>query len=235
MGKRIIPQRRGKGSSVYRAPSHKYVAAAKHPPVREARGIVEDIIHDPGHRSPLMLVRLESGERFYALAPEGIGVGDEIEIGPTAKIKVGNILPLINIPDGTPVYNIESRPGDGGKFVRSSGMYAFVVSHESDRVYVKLPSGQIKAFHAFCRAAIGVVSGGGRVDKPWVKAGKKWHALRSRATYWPKVRGKVMNAVDHPHGGGDHPHVGRPTCVSRRAPPGRKVGHIAARRTGVRK
>ncbi|HEC96438.1 MAG TPA: 50S ribosomal protein L2, partial [Euryarchaeota archaeon] len=97
------------------------------------------------------------------------------------------------------------------------------------------PSGEIKGFHYMCRAAIGVVAGGGRVDKPWVKAGKKYHAMKSRATKWPKVRGVVMNAVSHPFGGGSHPHVGRPTTTSRNAPPGRKVGHIAARRTGVRK
>ncbi|MCD6502844.1 MAG: 50S ribosomal protein L2 [Thermoplasmata archaeon] len=235
MGKRILVQRRGRGGSVFRAPDHKYLGAVKHPPFREGTGIVEDIVHDPGHRAPIMIVRFENNEKYYMIAPEGIAVGDTIEIGPAASIKIGNILPLANIPDGTPVYNIEAKPGDGGKFVRSTGTYALVIGHDRDRVYVKMPSGQVKEFHYMCRAAIGVVAGGGRVDKPWVKAGKKYHAMKSRATKWPKVRGVVMNAVSHPFGGGSHPHVGRPTTTSRHAPPGRKVGHIAARRTGVRK
>ena len=86
-----------------------------------------------------------------------------------------------------------------------------------------------------CRATIGVVAGGGRKEKPFVKAGKKYHAMKAKAIKWPRVRGVAMNAVDHPFGGGRHQHTGKPTTVSRRMPPGRKVGHIAARRTGVRK
>jgi len=164
-----------------------------------------------------------------------MGTGDVIEAGESVELKPGNITTLKNIPEGVPVCNVEAQPGDGGKFARASGTFALVVSHEEDRVLVQMPSGQLKWFNPMCRAMVGVVAGGGRTDKPFVKAGKKYHKMKSKAAKWPRVRGVAMNAVDHPFGGGKHQHVGRPKTVSRNAPPGRKVGSIAARRTGVRK
>ncbi|MEM0350819.1 MAG: 50S ribosomal protein L2, partial [Archaeoglobaceae archaeon] len=165
------------------------------------------------------------------LAVEGIGTGDWIYAGEKVEIAPGNTTYLKNIPEGTPICNIEKIPGDGGKFVRASGTFALVVSREEDKVIVQMPSGELKAFHPLCRATIGVVAGGGRVDKPFVKAGKKYHKMKSKAAKWPRVRGVAMCAVYHPFGGGKHQHVGRPKTVSRNAPPGRKVGSIAARRT----
>jgi large subunit ribosomal protein L2 len=147
----------------------------------------------------------------------------------------GNTTYLKNIPEGTPICNIEAQPGDGGRFARASGTFALVVSREEDKVLVQMPSGKLKWLHPNCRATIGVVACGGRTDKPFVKAGKKYHKMKSKAAKWPRVRGVAMNAVDHPFGGGKHQHVGRPKTVSRNAPPGRKVGSIAARRTGVRR
>lgn len=241
MGKRIRVQRRGKGSQVWRSPSHKHVGDIKHRPLdllertSVVRGVVRDIFHAPGRSAPVMEILYETGEKILMIAPEGICVGDTIENGPQASIKIGNTLPLANIPEGVPIYNIEKLPGDGGKFVRASGTYALIVTKDIDKVIVRMPSGQLKEFKPDCRATIGVVAGGGRTDKPFVKAGKKYHALSAKATYWPVVRGCVMNPVDHPFGGGNHKHPHKPTTTARGAPPGRKVGLIAARRTGWRR
>lgn len=149
--------------------------------------------------------------------------------------KFGNTLPLAEIPEGTPIYDIENTPGDGGRFVRSSGTYASVVTHDANQAVVELPSGELKYLNPNCRASIGVVAGGGRKDKPFLKAGKRWHAYKAKGKKFMTVRGVAMNAVDHPHGGGNRQHPGRPTTVSRHAPPGRKVGSIAAKRTGLKR
>ena len=240
MGRRIQGQRRGRagtsGSSTFKAPSHKYKANLTHksPPTDSdtVQGTVVDIEHDPARSAPVALVEFNDGDRRYVLAPEGIAVGDSIAIGISAEIKPGNTLPLSEIPEGLPVCNIESRPGDGGKFVRSSGVSATLISHDVHAAMVKLPSGEIKRLNPRCRATIGVVAGGGRTEKPFVKAGKKFHKLRARGTKYPRVRGVAMNACDHPFGGGGRQHPGRPKSVARGAPPGRKVGAIASRRTG---
>ncbi|RUM34101.1 MAG: 50S ribosomal protein L2 [Archaeoglobus sp.] len=237
MGKRIISQNRGKGTPTYTAPSHKYKADLKHLPFRDevVRARVISIEHDPARNAPIALVKLPDGETRYIIATEGMGTGETVEAGTGIELKPGNITTLMNIPEGTPVCNIEAQPGDGGKFARASGTFALVVSHEEDRVLIQMPSGKLKWFNPKCRAMIGVVAGGGRTDKPFVKAGKKYHKMKSKAAKWPRVRGVAMNAVDHPFGGGKHQHVGKPKTVSRNAPPGRKVGSIAARRTGIRK
>ncbi|MHB8586011.1 MAG: 50S ribosomal protein L2 [Thermoplasmatota archaeon] len=235
MGKRIITQRRGKGS-VHVSPGHRHLGPVKYPNVRgEVSGKVLDVVHSPGHSAPVVDVQLETGERRLFLATEGIHVGKEIHIGGEA-ISEGNIVPLRTIPEGTLIYNVEARPGDGGKFVRSGGTAALLVAREAGRVTIRLPSGAFKTFNPNCRATVGVVAGGGRGDKPLAKAGKAFHAWRSRARLWPRVRGVAKNPVDHPHGGGNaHRKEGKPTTVSRNTPPGRKVGHVAARRTGLRK
>ncbi|MFQ6105608.1 MAG: 50S ribosomal protein L2 [Candidatus Hydrothermarchaeaceae archaeon] len=236
MGKRITVQRRGKGTSVYRSRSHKHkgdVTYRAEDAKEIAVGKVVDIIHAPGRSSPLARVLFEDGKSQLMLAMEGMKVGDEIQHGTEAEVKPGNVLPLSKIPEGTYIYNIENKPGDGGKFVRATGTFALLISHDADSAVVKLPSGKLKSINSRCRATIGVVSGGGRKDKPIFKAGKMWHILKPKAKYWPIVRKVRMNPVAHPHGGGSG-HPGKPTSVSRNAPPGRKVGLIAARRGGKR-
>jgi large subunit ribosomal protein L2 len=237
MGKRIASQTRGKGTPTYRAPSHKYKAELRHLRFGEETVIarVIDIEHDPARNAPIAKVTLPDGSKHYIIATEGMGTGDVVEAGEEVSLKPGNITYLKNIPEGTPICNIESIPGDGGKFVRASGTFALIVSHEEDRSLVQMPSGVLKWFNPKCRAMIGVVAGGGRTDKPFVKAGKKFYRYKSKATKWPRVRGVAMNAVDHPFGGGKHQHTGKPKTVSRNAPPGRKVGSIAARRTGAKR
>ncbi|WNY24033.1 hypothetical protein MmiHf6_13580 [Methanimicrococcus hongohii] len=238
MGKRIIAQRRGKGSPIFRSPSHKYKAELTHPVVgadATLNGTVIDVEHDPARAAPIVKVFFDNGVSQLLIACEGMSVGQAVACGPEAEVKAGNILPVGKIPEGVLVCNIEGKPGDGGKFTRSSGTYATVVSHEEGRTSVQMPSGVLKWFNPECRALIGVVAGGGRVEKPFLKAGKKFHKMKVRATRFPRVRGVAMNPRDHPFGGGNRQHPCRSTTVSRNAPPGAKVGHIAARRTGKKR
>lgn len=237
MGKRITSQNRGKGTPTYRAPSHRYKAELKHIKIDEGetvRGDVIELLHDPARSAPIARVKLDNGEERLILVPEGVSVGDVISCGVSAEVKPGNTLYLSEIPEGTLICNLENKPGDGGKFARSSGVFATLIAHDANKTVVKMPSGSLKRMHPRCRATIGVVAGGGRKEKPFVKAGKKHMALRSRAAKYPRVSGVAMNSVDHPFGGGGHQHPGRPKTVSRGSSPGRKVGSIAARRTGKR-
>ena len=235
MGRRILGQRRGRGTSTFRAPSHRYKAKLDHKKTEDddvVTGTVVDIEHDPARSAPVAAIEFEDGEQRLVLAPEGISIGEEIQVGVSAEIKPGNTLPLAEIPEGVPVCNIEANQGDGGKFARASGVNADLITHDRNAAVVQLPSGEVKRLDPQCRATIGVVAGGGRTEKPMVKAGNKYHKMKARGTKWPRVRGVAMNAVDHPFGGGGRQHPGKPKSVSRDAPPGRKVGDISSRRTG---
>ena len=234
MGHRITTQARGKGGPTYRAPSHRYKAELKHigDDTQKITGTVIDIEHDPARNAPIALVKLESGEKVYMLVTEGLGIGESVLWGSAGEVKNGNTLTLANIPTGTYICNIEARPNDGGKFVRASGVQAVVVDKSEDRVGIRMPSGKTKWFNHRCRATVGIVAGGGRVEKPFVKAGNKYHKMQNTASNWPRVRGVAMNVIDHPFGGGGHQHTGRPKTIARGTSPGRTVGHVAARRTG---
>ena len=235
MGRRIFGQRRGRGTPTFRAPSHRYKAELSHKKPEETdvvSGTIVGIEHDPARSAPVADIEFEDGDHRLVLAPEGVTVGDEIQVGISAEIKPGNTLPLAEIPEGVPVCNVEAKPGDGGKFARASGVNADLITHDRNAAVVQLPSGEVKRLDPSCRATIGVVAGGGRTEKPFVKAGKKHHKMRARGSKYPRVRGVAMNAVDHPFGGGGRQHPGRPKSVSRDAPPGRKVGDISSRRTG---
>jgi large subunit ribosomal protein L2 len=234
MGHRITTQARGKGGPTYRAPSHRYKAELKHigDDTQKITGTVIDIEHDPARNAPIALVKLEDGEKVYMLVTEGLGIGESVLWGSSGEVRNGNTLTLQNIPTGTYICNIEARPNDGGKFVRSSGVQAVVVDKSEDRVGIRMPSGKTKWFNARCRATVGIVAGGGRVEKPFVKAGNKYHKMHNTASNWPRVRGVAMNVIDHPFGGGGHQHTGRPKTIARGTSPGRTVGHVAARKTG---
>ena|SRR3989344_6771841 len=236
MGKRITSQARGRGTRRYIAPSHRYFAEAKHKSFnKEGEGIfgkILDLVHSVSHNAPIAIVKYDDGEIVYLLAPEGIAVGDQIFTGVNGNVKLGNTLTLENIPEGTSIYNVESKPGDGGKFIRSSGIFGKVVTKTGDYVKVLMPSKKEIEFSSKCRATIGVVAGGGRLEKPFYKAGKKWHALRARGKLYPVVSAVAKNAVDHPFGSGRGRHMGKPSIAPRFAPPGRKVGQQSPRRTG---
>jgi large subunit ribosomal protein L2 len=239
LGKRIRVQRRGRGSSTFRASSHKSVAPVQYPSVsvEEQKGVingkVEAIMHDPGRGSPMVAVKLETGETYYSVVPEGVYEGQPTQIGDEAAVDVGNVLPLGKIPEGTMVCNIELSPGDGGKMVRASGAYATVVSHTPDGTIVKLPSKRTRYVNDLCRATVGVISGAGRTEKPFLKAGAKFHIMKAKGHLYPRTRGIAMIAACHPYGSSKK--GGRKvTTVSRNAPPGKKVGLIAARSAGSR-
>ncbi|PSP38266.1 50S ribosomal protein L2 [Halobacteriales archaeon SW_8_65_20] len=235
MGRRIQGQRRGRGGPTFRAPSHRYKTDLSHRTVEDSdvvSGTVVDIEHDPARSAPLAAVEFEDGDQRLVLASEGVAVGDTLQVGVSAEIAVGNTLPLAEIPEGIPICNVEVQPGDGGKFARASGVNATLMTHDRNVTVVQLPSGETRRLSPEARATIGAVAGGGRTEKPFVKAGNKHHKMRARGTKWPNVRGVAMNAVDHPFGGGGRQHPGKPKSVSRDAPPGRKVGDIASRSTG---
>lgn len=237
MGKSLIQQRRGKGSSRFRAPDFNYKGEAKYisHAKSDIQGEIVDFIKCRGHGAPLMQVRYENGEEALLQAPEGISVGEKIIMGKNAEIKTGNVLPLKNIPEGTPIYNIEACPGDGGKYVRTSGVFGKIVTKLKNKIVVQLPSSKRKEFLPDCRASIGNIAGSGKKDKPFLKAGTKYYAMKTKNKVWPKVSGVSMNSVSHPFGGSSSSNVGRPTQSSRHAPPGRKVGKIAPKRTGRKK
>ncbi|MBI5389432.1 50S ribosomal protein L2 [Candidatus Woesearchaeota archaeon] len=237
MGKNIIAQARGKGGPRYRAPSFRYAGEISyaHRHENSLNGKVVDLIHSSGHSSPLMEVAYENGETVLQVAPEGIRVGEALAAGVSVELKIGNVLPLRSIPEGASVYNIEGIPGDGGKFVRASGTFAKVKSHMQEGVQVILPSKKQKTFHPECRATIGVTSGGGRTEKPFVKAGRFFYAKRAKNKIYPVTSASKMNAVDHPFGNKRSLRKSKARPASRNAPPGRKVGMIAARRSGRKK
>jgi large subunit ribosomal protein L2 len=237
MGKNLIQQARGKGGPTYRAPSFRYKGEAKHtnPFGALTEGEVLDLVHCPGHSAPLAQIKYANGEVALVIAPEGIKVGQKVQSGPEVEVGLGNVSPLGNIPEGTMVYNIEGMPGDGGKFVRASGTFAKIIGKFQDRVMVQLPSKKRKEFNPACRAAIGVVAGGGRTEKPFLNAGTKFFKMKAKNKLWPKVGGTSMNAVDHPFGNKRTLRKSKARPCARDAPPGRKVGMIAARRTGRKK
>lgn len=237
MGKNLIQQKRGKGTSTYRSPSFKYKGKVKHNKIatETINGKIIDLINCPGHTAPLAQIKYENGEEILMVAPEGVRVGESVQAGIKAVVKAGNIVPLKNIPEGTLIYNIENSPGDGGKFVRTSGTFAKIINKVRDGVVIKLPSNKQKTFQSECRACIGTVAGSGRTEKPFLKAGKKYYAMKAKNKLYPSVSGTSMNAVDHPFGGSCSSIKGRPTQSSRNSPPGRKVGKIAPRRTGMRR
>jgi large subunit ribosomal protein L2 len=242
MGKRIRVQRRGRGGSTYRASTHKRVAPAKYPPAMTPKetfesvvnGVVEALVHDPGRGAPLAFVRFENGETCYTVTPEGVFEGQDVSFGGKASADVGNVIPLGKMPEGTMVCNIELRPGDGGKMARSSGAYATVVGHTPQGTMIKLPSGRTRYINDQCRATVGVVSAAGRTEKPFLKAGEKYHLMKAKGHKYPRTRGRAMIAAVHPYGSSKKS-ARKGTTVSHGAPPGQKVGLIAARGAGQKK
>lgn len=232
MAKRLRTQRRGSGGNQYRSPSHRHVDDIKLPRLSEGEGVVVDLIHAPGRTSPLAVIDF-NGNEDYQIAAEGMAVGQKVVVGKGDAVP-GNIMPLGLIAEGTPVHNIEGLPGDGGKFVKVAGTSGTVVSRGAV-VIVQMPSGALKEFNPNCRAAVGIIAGNGRQDKPLAKAGKNYHALHSKAKANFHTKGVAMNAVDHPHGGGSHPHVGGPSTKSRNAWPGQKVGRLSPKKKTEKK
>ncbi len=183
------------------------------------KGKVAEIEYDPNRSANIALVHYSDGEKRYILHPRGLKVGDTVESGPDADIRLGNALPLEKIPLGTVVHNVELKPGKGGQMVRSAGSGAQVVAKEGDYVTLRLPSTEVRMVRKECLATIGQV---GNVDHELQSIGKagasRWRGRR------PKVRGVAMNPVDHPLGGGEgKTSGGRPPTSPWGKPEGKKT------------
>ncbi len=235
LGKRTLVRRRGKGGKQFRAITVGKIAPAKYPNFKldeRHSGNVVDIIHERGRDAPLAKVHFDDGTLSYIPAVDGTSVGSKVEVGVGATATSRNILSLESIPDGTPICNIEKNFGDGGKLIKSAGSSAIIFAHSTEGVTIKFPSGRFLTINPKCRAMIGVVAGGGKKEKPFLKAGNKAKYMQARGRLYPTVRGIAQAAVFHPHGGGRHQHIGRQSSVGRTTPPGRKVGNISPRKTG---
>ena len=223
MGKRILQRRRGKAGIQFRAPSKGKVAPVRYPKIgveSEGNATVTAILDERGRSAPLAQLRLDRERYTYLPAVAGMSVGQQVFLGPSANVHDGNVMPLSKVPEGTRVCNIELRPGDGGRLVRASGTSAVLFSKANGRAIVKLPSGKNILVSDGCRATIGEVAGGGRMEKPFLTAGARHHAMRAAGRVYPRMRGIAMAVVYHPFGGGRHQHPGKSTSTSRNAPPG---------------
>lgn len=242
MGRRIRVQRRGRGTPTFKAATHKRTAPAQYPKTLTTKqvletsinGTIQALLHDPGRGAPLALIEFDNGDTCYTVTPEGTYEGQRISIGGKAPIEIGNILPLGKIPEGTLICSIELKPGDGGKLAKSSGSYATVVGHTAQGTLIKLPSGKTRYINDYCMATIGVVAGGGRTEKPFLKAGEKFHLMKAKGHKYPRTRGRAMVAAVHPYGSSKRS-ARKCTTTSHGAPPGQKVGLISARGPGQKK
>lgn len=171
---------------------------------------VVSLEYDPNRSAHIALIKYEDGVKSYILAPAGLKVGDKVMAGPEADIKPGNALPLVNIPTGTVIHNVELYPGRGGQLARAAGNAAQLMAKEGEYALLRLPSGELRKVPASCMATVGQV---GNLDHENVKIG---NAGRKRHMGWrPTVRGSVMNPNDHPHGGGEGKSpIGRPGPVT---------------------
>jgi len=245
MGRCIRAQRHG-GSLIFASHKTHRVAPAKFRTLDYSeklgylKGVVKDIIHDSGRGAPLAKVAFRDPYRYkqrieHFIAVEGMFTGQFIYTGVKASLSVGNILPVKLMPEGTIVTNCEAKFGDRGSFARASGTSATIIGHIDDgrKTRIELPSGNRKQIKGDCRAMIGIAAGGQRTDKPLLKANAMYFKMKAKRSHWPRVRGVAMNPVEHPHGGGNHQHIGHPSTVRRDTSRGHKVGLIAARRTGL--
>jgi large subunit ribosomal protein L8e len=245
MGKVAQSQRKGSSKhGIFTAHSRLRKAPAKlrHLDYSErngyVKGLITKIVHESGRGAPLAEVVFKNPYKFkldkhLLIAVEGMYTGQAVFAGKKAHLAIGNIMPLKSLPEGTVVCNIESYPGDRGTLVKTSGGYGIIVGHqENGKSQVRLSSGAKKTLDSNCRAVVGLVAGGGRMDKPMLKAGRAYHKYRVKRNEWPKIRGVAKNPVEHAHGGGNHQHIGHASTCRRDAPPGKKAGLIAARRTG---
>jgi len=237
MPKNLQAQRRGKGGSVWRA-KRKGNMRVDYFPIRDIfdkgetlMGQIVDIITAPIFTAPLAKILTEDFREFYTIAPEGVYVGQKIEIGANASPNAGNITLLKNVNPGTFVCNIEH---GNHRIARVGGTFAILEEISGNRAKIILPSKKDKFISINSIVTVGKVANGERVVKPLVRAGANFYKHKARGKKYPNIKGVSMNAVNHPHGGKE-PRLGHPTTVSRNAPPGAKVGLIAARRSGRKK
>jgi large subunit ribosomal protein L2 len=232
MGKRIIQQRRGRGTFTYKVKRKAFKYKLKYPKNLLGEGIVIKLFNSSAHTAPLAKIKYREGI-FYIPAFKNMVEKQKINFD-NKEVKEGNILKLKDIPIKTKIYNIESKPGDGGVFIKSAGNSATVNKVIGTDVFIIMPSKKERKFHQNCRAIVGVVAGEGRLEKPIIKAGKKHHIKKSKSKLWPRTSAVKMNAIDHPFGSGRAKNP-KSKIAKRNAPPGRKVGLLRPKRTGKRK
>jgi|TARA_Y100000310_G_C20637888_1_gene792217 large subunit ribosomal protein L2 len=232
MGKRIITQARGKGSHTYKVKRSAFKHKLKFPRVIGKELVVLKLLNSAGHSAPLMKMKCEKGI-FYLPAPKEIYEGQKINLD-SKEIGKGQIMKLKDIPVKTKVYCIESRPNDGSVFVKSAGSSATVNRVVGEKVFLVMPSKKEKSFNQDCRAVVGVVAGEGKLEKPVVKAGRKFHMKKAKSKLWPRTSAVKMNAIDHPFGSGRAKNP-KSKIAKRNAPPGRRVGLLRPKRTGRKK
>ena len=232
MGKRIIQQRRGRGTNTYKVNKKKYIYKLQLPRDLSGEGTVLKLIDSGAHSSPIAKVQHQKGI-FYIPAFNKMIEGQKIKFH-SKEIASGNIETLENIPIKTKIYCIELNPKDGGKIVKSGGNSATVNRIIGEYVFVLLPSKKEKKLNKNCRAIIGVAAGAGRVNKPIMKAGKNYHIKKTKNKLYPRTSAIKMNAIDHPFGSGRGKNP-KSKIAKRNAPPGRKVGLLRPKRTGKKK
>ena len=231
MGKNIIQQARGHGSLTYRVRRQAFRYRVKYPSRLDGEGVVLKLINSLAHFAPLAKIK-HVNEFFYIPAFRGMVEGQTIHFGKSEQNKDGDILRLGDIPVKTRVYNVESRPGDGGVFIKTGGTSGTVSKVIGEKIFVIMPSKKEKEFNSNCRAIIGTTAGGGRLDKPIIKAGKQHYIKKSKGgRMWPRTSAIKVNAVDHPFGSGRGKRP-KSKIAKRNAPPGKKVGTLRPRRTG---
>ena len=236
MGKRLISQRRGRGTHTFKAKlrgiASTYTSIENEADL--AKGQITNLIKDTGRNAIMAEITFQNGAIENLVAAEGLFLGQKIEQGKGASIAIGNVTEIGTLPEGCPIFNIEKFRGDGGAAAKTAGSYALLITKDSKKAVVKMPSGKLLNLPLNVRATIGNASCGGKGEKPFIKAGNKFFAMKAKKKMYPRVRGVAMNALDHPFGGAQH-HPGKSKSTSRNAPPGRKVGSIASSRTGRRK
>jgi large subunit ribosomal protein L2 len=227
MAKRIIQQSRGKGSLTYRVRKRAFIYRIGYPQA-QGEATVLKLFNSAAHTAPLAKMMLKK-EIFFVPAVMGLVQGQNVSFG--SEIIPGNVVQVQNIPIGTRISNIEAQPFDGGKFMRTAGSSAVITRKTNNGVIILFPSKKEKVFGNECRATVGIVAGSGRKEKPFVKAGAKFHLMKARGKLWPRTSAIKMNAIDHPFGSGRGKRP-KSKIAKRNAPPGARVGHIRPARTG---
>ena len=231
MGKRIIQQRRGKGGHTYKTRNKASIIRAGYTTDMKGEFECVKLVASIGHSVPIAKFMNKEGKMFNNFAVNLLYIGQKINVGGN---NTGDVAKLGDLKNGTEVFNIEHNPKDGGKFVRTGGNVAVIMAKEGDIVKIMMPSKRVKKFNVNCRATIGRAAGDGRVDKPILKAGKKFHIMKTKSKLWPRTSAVKMNAIDHPFGSGRGKRM-KSKIAKRNASPGKKVGLIRPRRTGRKK
>jgi large subunit ribosomal protein L2 len=228
MGKRIISQARGHGSSTYRVKRKAFSVKPAYPVKLGGNMIILKLFSSAGHSAPIVKISNSSGKIFYNLCAKNLYVGQKISVGGE---NYGDIASLGDIKSGTRVFNIENSFQDGGRFVRTGGNSALIVGRQGNKIKVVLPSKKEKLIDERCRATIGELAGQGRLDKPILKAGKQYYIKKAKSKLWPRTSAVKMNAIDHPFGSGRGKRI-KSKIIQRFASPGQTAGLLRPRRTG---